>query len=173
MRTKRALPRFTRAVDRNASDSAHSRRHTAKNARCDRHFWRRCFRCGCRSKGQHASENVLPGNGGCGLDTCRLAVAIDRYFGDCGENFALSMVRIYSSLPFTILSYTIILLDLHLSSIILPEPDERLAPCLVTSMLGWRYLYCEPAKTTGGKGGKGGNLTSDPAVQKICSCRST
>src|SRR5882757_1257706 len=41
MRTKRALPRIPRATDRNRSESAHPRRGTAKNARCDRHFWRR------------------------------------------------------------------------------------------------------------------------------------
>ena len=46
MRTKRALPRISRATDRNASESAHPRRPTAKNARCDRHFWRRQLRHG-------------------------------------------------------------------------------------------------------------------------------
>jgi hypothetical protein len=46
MRTKRALPRISRAADRNASESAHPRRDTAKNARCDRHFWRRQHRHG-------------------------------------------------------------------------------------------------------------------------------
>ena len=38
--------------------------------------------------------------GGCGLDTCRLAVAIGRYFGDCGKNFGPSTVRTYSNLPY-------------------------------------------------------------------------
>src|SRR5882672_179860 len=46
MRTKRALPRISRAADRKASESAHPRRTTPKNARCDRHFWRRQLRHG-------------------------------------------------------------------------------------------------------------------------------